>query len=558
MEFKLNREHYHGDGIDRDVNKVHSRSRLSKLKSKIRSLEEAILELANSLDRYKSEYDNEKQKYRSTDKKILAAPMPGIKHDQKYGNLHDANTWDPRLSEIMHIGLGDFVNMYNIIPELFATDHSLAALFGDGTVYAWGGFCADVNPRNSTVKKYTGVANVYASNENFTAVKSSGDVITWGEGTEPPRFKAPRPSELSAGIFKVVTNRGAFAAIMQNGCLVTWGDSAGGGDSSAVELILSVKYDMGVRVDTICPSEFAFAAKLNDGSVVTWGRANSGGDSSGVKEQLTMGVDSLYSTDSAFAAKIIGGGLVTWGDSRYGGSMGKQYQKLQEPIVTIRNTATAFAAMMGDGSVVAWGNPCMGGEMYSPTDLKDVKQVYSNRAAFVAILNSGKVFAWGNTACGGGIDHIRCNLENVQDIYAHKDGTSFLAKTNLGIFAWGQPMRHVEFSETFSALWGEGAIYRVEDIKDVYPIRYGFLILFENGSMLHVPHEEEDIRFIELANANVNQFLASDLAMVVSGKDGGIVTWGDGVNGIEDTRVLRAKIESLKKGYAAIASSRPR
>ena len=79
---------------------------------------------------------------------------------------------------------------------------------------------------------------------------------------------------LLSGVIEVKANLRAFAALLSNGSVVTWGHPRYGGDSSAVQHLLT-------NVQEIHPSKGgAFLAILGKGTVVTWGLSAYGGDSS--------------------------------------------------------------------------------------------------------------------------------------------------------------------------------------------------------------------------------------------------------------------------------------
>jgi hypothetical protein len=82
---------------------------------------------------------------------------------------------------------------------------------------------------------------------------------------------------------------------MADGRVVTWGHPDYGGDSSAVQDILT-------SVQHVQATERAFAAILADGSVVNWGNRDYGGNSSAVKDQLAN-VQQVQATERAFAEK---------------------------------------------------------------------------------------------------------------------------------------------------------------------------------------------------------------------------------------------------------------
>ena len=83
---------------------------------------------------------------------------------------------------------------------------------------------------------------------------------------------------------EIYSNSCAFAALKSDGQVVTWGNAVFGGDSS------SVADELASGVQRIYSTSHAFAAVKEDGRVVTWGDADFGGDSSSVADELASGV----------------------------------------------------------------------------------------------------------------------------------------------------------------------------------------------------------------------------------------------------------------------------
>ena len=102
----------------------------------------------------------------------------------------------------------------------------------------------------------------------------------------------------------------AFAAVT-GVRVVTWGDPTNGGNSDAVQHMLT-------NVKQLCASEHTFGIVKADGSIVTWGAdARSPPD-------LSCKVLRLEATQKgAFAAILADGEIVTWGPPEFGGDSRK-------------------------------------------------------------------------------------------------------------------------------------------------------------------------------------------------------------------------------------------
>ena len=204
-------------------------------------------------------------------------------------------------------------------------------------------------------------------------------------------------SNKNYGITSIVSTDRAFSAIRSDGSVITWGDAGSGGDSSSVSAALDGTIDVISIVSTIS----SFAAIRSDGSVITWGNAGSGGDSSSVSAALdgTIDVTSIVSTSSAFAAIRSDGSVITWGDAGPGGDSSSVSAALDGTIdvTSIVSTISAFAAIRSDGSVITWGNASFGG------DSSSVASVLKRSPVKVSVLRSGFCAEdiWDNFLCWG-------------------------------------------------------------------------------------------------------------------------------------------------------------
>ena len=75
----------------------------------------------------------------------------------------------------------------------------------------------------------------------------------------------------------------------------------------------------------------------------------------------------------------------------------------------------AFAALKEDGTVEAWGDSG-NGESNVPSELRDVKTIYSTAYAFAALKEDGTVAAWGHSSYGG--RYVPSGLSGVKTIYS--------------------------------------------------------------------------------------------------------------------------------------------
>ena len=167
---------------------------------------------------------------------------------------------------------------------------------------------------------------------------------------------------------QIFATKEAFAALKSNGNVITWGDSDYGGDSSLVSSEL-------INITNIYSTERAFAALNSDGNVITWGESDYGGDSSDVSSKL-INIANIFSTSKAFVALDNNHTVVaTWGDENSGGDSTDVLSELIN-IKNIYSTETSFAALKSNGNVVTWGDENSGGNSDDvSSDLFNIKNI---------------------------------------------------------------------------------------------------------------------------------------------------------------------------------------
>lgn len=416
----------------------------------------------------------------------------------------------------------------------------------------------------------------------------------------------------------ITANSAAFTAIKTDGSAVSWGDKSNGGDSSEVSTQLSS------NVSQVFSTNNAFAALKNDGSVVTWGHENQGGSPGGyilehnvqdnswfqvmkfsVRSQLTNNVHHIYSNNGAFAALKNDGSVVTWGSIRSGGGSAvitledslKSYTTVKESIsvstqltdnvTKIYSTQYAFAALKTDGSVVTWGNSQYGGSSPDIELRSDVVEIYTNNDVFVALKRDGSVITWGKEATGGDKNIYRYNSElNTSEIIGNvseqlSSGVNHILSTNEYFAAikdngetilWGsvgdisnvaEQLTHgvihiFSYGSAFAAIKSDGSavswktnkgrnIINLRDTEHGKNVSYifsnpgfGFLslsILKSDGSLFTIGEYELD----EQDMAEMNEELDEIKSVVTTYKtyvalkvDGSVITWGKDTFGFKE------------------------
>lgn len=156
-------------------------------------------------------------------------------------------------------------------------------------------------------------------------------------------------------------------------------------------------------------------------------------------QDTLMGVQDLAATDFAFAA-ICGEqrSVVTWGSPHYGGDSSEVQDQLKE-VREIKSNKGSFVAILADGSVVSWGHEGHGADSSQVRDqLQQVEKIASSSSAFCALLRDGSVVTWGR---GSEADTRLVSGQlavGVLDVCASTQ--AFAAITKEGkVVTWGRP-----------------------------------------------------------------------------------------------------------------------
>jgi hypothetical protein len=161
------------------------------------------------------------------------------------------------------------------VAEIFATERAFAALKSDGSVVTWGpsGFGGDSSNVASSLTG--GVVRIYSTSQSFVALKADGSVVSWGSNGAA-EIPENLQDALSNNVYKIFATNAAFAALRLGGSVVTWGVGPGSdqGDTAAV---------LELGVINIIPNYLAFVSyQSNWATVGAWGDAEWGGDITGV------------------------------------------------------------------------------------------------------------------------------------------------------------------------------------------------------------------------------------------------------------------------------------
>ncbi|MGI2260718.1 Ig-like domain-containing protein [Shewanella sp. GXUN23E] len=363
------------------------------------------------------------------------------------------------------------------------------------------------------------VKQVYPSKYAFTALKSDGSAIAWGDANYGGDSSAVQ-SQL-VDIVEITQSERAFAALKSDGTVVAWGSSLYGGDASSVQSDL-------VDVVKVYANQAAFAAVKADGSVVTWGWIGRGGNSSAVQAQLTN-VSQIFSTDRAFAALKADGTVVTWGETGYGADSTAVSASLVN-VKTISATLFAFAALKHDGTVVAWGDSSYGGDSSAvQASLTNVSFIHPNWRAFAAVKHDGTVVTWGWHAYGGDSSAVQALLTGVTSV-SNTTHTFAARKSDGSVVTWGAATIGGDSSAVQSQLTG---------VEQIFASTFAYAALKSDGSLVTWGQTlyGGDSSAVQSELVNVTYVEGAELAMAAIVGDGDIVTWGYGPMGGDSSAV---------------------
>lgn len=389
--------------------------------------------------------------------------------------------------------------------SLFSTGTSMAALRQDGSVRTWG--LSSMDPRSAALGGDidTGssrggdssavsdliaadVVDLYSSRYAFSALKSDGSVVSWGD---PLRGgdTGSAAEFLNEGVETVAATGTSFAALKRNGRVITWGDPWRGGRKEVVDhhsnhwtlddsddrpdQRINVRRKLRSGVEKIFSTRYSYAALKENGSVVTWGLSKTGGDSFSVQHQLQDQVTTIAASRYSFAALLKDGSVVTWG--RLGPqSMNQRTRKLLGAggFASVTASRYGFAALHRDGSVVSWGLTGTSARNKYPLDDSSVREdlsegvveVFSTGYAFAALKKDGSVVTWGDAAKGGdssgvgqelssGVVAIASPFSDVSTFQLHGDSVTSIVDFDL---TWLDKIEDNLNLSGFASIYGKG------------------------------------------------------------------------------------------------------
>ncbi|CNH06886.1 Uncharacterised protein [Yersinia thracica] len=299
-----------------------------------------------------------------------------------------------------------------------AAETAFAALRSTGNVVSWGQ--APYGAISDSIANLRDITQIAASGFAFAALRKNGSVVAWGGDAT---LGGVVPGEIASltNITKVVGGEKGFVAFLKTGGIVSWGALALPAEIQQFTDIIDVQSALG-----------SFVALRKNNTVVGWGN---------VIPQIIAArtdiVELMASTNNSYVAKCSNGALVAWGG--YGGVIPADIVGFTD-IVDVVSTSNTYIALRNNGTVVAWGNDTtvVNGIAAQAAMLDDIVQVCATGSAVAVLRKNGMVVTWGNSAYGGDTSMLQSSLTNVQALYS--TSTAFLALTKDNrVVTWGDP-----------------------------------------------------------------------------------------------------------------------
>jgi hypothetical protein len=189
---------------------------------------------------------------------------------------------------------------------------------------------------------------------------------------------------LLTNVKKIIKNLNSYAALKTDGNVITWGYNYSGGNSDEVkaDLLLS-------KCINIFCTKYAFAALCDNGKVITWGDKTRGGKLVLETAFRDKKIKNIYSTNSIFIAYFEDNTIAWWGD--FVGSYPNQIKD-----ICTSKLYDIFIFLTTNNSVLTIDNIFLP-KITTPTQLNNyVDSIYSNgTSGFAAIMFDGSVITWG-------------------------------------------------------------------------------------------------------------------------------------------------------------------
>ncbi len=227
----------------------------------------------------------------------------------------------------------------------------------------------------------TDLVALAAGNNHVLALRSNGDLVTWGSDLygvlNVPAAASGNITAVSAGLYHSL-------ALKTDGGVLAWGYDNFGQATVPVAAQSEV-------TAIAAGAQFNLALKKN-GAVLAWG-ANASGQST-VPLAAQSGVVAIAAGNNHALALKTNGAVVGWGDNAFGQL---NMPALGLPAVAVGAGSGYSAALLSDGSVVVWGNNLAGVLPVPAAARQGVIALSAGPEHLLALKADGSLVTWGNT-----------------------------------------------------------------------------------------------------------------------------------------------------------------
>ena len=179
-------------------------------------------------------------------------------------------------------------------------------------------------------------------------------------------------------------------------------------------------------------------------------------------------------------------------------------------VKSIFSTNNSKSVICNDGRVFSWGISGEGGN--APSDLSGIIDIQSNEKAFVGLYHNGDIICWGDSATGG---TTPTDVSNVIQLYSNKNAFSVL-QSDGSIKSWG-------------TLTGTAPI--TKNFIDIYSTNTAFAALDSSGNVSCWGSSDSTQNTPPTDLSNVALIYGNEDAFAALLADGTVKCWGNTVNG---------------------------
>jgi uncharacterized protein YjbI with pentapeptide repeats len=371
-----------------------------------------------------------------------------------------------------HTGVVDVSLLDSGIKKVFSYKEGFMILKTDNKLYGYGKLMDIPTISNAKLATLVDISSVCFTSSAVAALKTDGSVIAWGtsslggnitDNSYGVRDKTGTQTDtlLDSNVVKIFSNAKSFCALKTNGDIVSWGDNSWGGNPATGRGsgVVNGDFQDFVKVTSIGNNRFyddyrarGFAGLKKNGSIIVWGVASHNGYSTSDLKTSRDFVDITAGNfdQNVFVGVKSDGSVSIFGESANNGTTSQSWNAsykeghihlpgtVKTPVVqstylttkkaavtvtnekfkTISATDKAFAAIKETGEVLVWGDADYGGKQSDLLGHTNFTHVFSNRGCFVGIKEDQTTLVWGNNhfgALGGPSTDITIS-PNLQEI----------------------------------------------------------------------------------------------------------------------------------------------